>query len=144
MNSKIFLISVVLATLLIFSVGVSAKDFDVTDISYSYVGYGYPAYGPATIYGSAYPVGGYIDPYTGMIGYSDYYYPTSYYPDPYYSDYYYPATYYPAYSDYYYPTNYYPTGYYSDYYNYGYGNNYYNNSISYSDDTTSLTFSWMR
>jgi len=129
MNFKIFLISVIFATLFVFSVGVSAKDFDVTDISYSYVGYGYPAYGPA--YG---PVGGYVDPYTGVIINSNYY-PITYYPTPYYQTNYYPVTYY--------PTTYYPTVYYSGYnYNYGYG--YYNNSISYSDNDSSITFSWMR
>jgi hypothetical protein len=116
MNSKLILISVVLASILFLSIGVSAKDFDVTDISYSYVG-GYPVYG-------GYAYGGYINPYTGMI---DYPYTYTYVPT--YTTYY--PTYYSGY-DYYYGPRYYDYGY------YGY------NTISYSDATSSLSFSWVR
>jgi len=99
MNIRLMLIGLLAVMLVVLMTGnISAENFEVTDISYSYLSYYHPYY-PNVPYYNSYnhydyysgyvnPYTGYSNPYSGYVGYTvspGYYTPSVY------------STYYPAY-----------------------------------------------
>ncbi|MDD3178417.1 MAG: hypothetical protein PHR26_02770 [Candidatus ainarchaeum sp.] len=120
----------------LFSAFIFAEDFDITDVSYSYVTYDYPIY-PNVSYQRNYSQAGYdyintYNSYATINPYSGTYY-NSYPAYNYYAYNNYPVyTYYPTHSSYITPvyssyTNYYP---------------YNSNNLSYSNGNSYVSFTW--
>lgn len=72
MNKKIFGFLIAIMFLVFTTSLIEARNFDITDISYSYLSYNYPYYPNVPyyntgVYSYGYYSAGYVNPYTGYI-----------------------------------------------------------------------------